>query len=64
MSKSTACIVAAFANQPSRNFTTDPMGWLPSDQDGSKFEKFKAILKSPGNNSGRAQKFAARQLSP
>jgi len=32
MSKSTACIVAAFANQPSRNFTTDPMGWLLSDQ--------------------------------
>ena len=21
-----------FANQPSRNFTTDPMGWLLSDQ--------------------------------
>jgi hypothetical protein len=34
------------------DFATDPMNWVLSEQDGDTFEKFKSILKSPGNPNG------------
>jgi hypothetical protein len=34
------------------DFATNPMGWVLSEQDGNKFEKFKSILKSSGNPDG------------